>query len=66
MSQADVIRILKKKRRWMTIKEVAKILKYNPSNINVSLLKLYEQGEIFRRERKNTIGHSPYEYKIKC
>jgi len=65
MSQQNVLKLLKRKNKWMTSKEICRIL--NLSSVNVSLKRLYEQGEILRREDKKWggIGGVSYEYKIK-
>ncbi len=63
MTQSNIIKLLKKKRRWMTSKEISKIL--NISSANLSPKKLYEHGEILRKESKVKGNHLTYKYKIK-
>ncbi len=64
MSQQDVYELLKKKKRWMTSKEIAKILGIMSSN--ASLKKLYKYGEIMRRMTRSELNHHLiYEYKIR-
>jgi len=62
MSQQNILKLLNKKKKWMNSKEISKLL--NLTSANASLKKLYEQGEVLRREIK--LGyHFAYEYKIK-
>ena len=44
MSQAEVLKLLRKKKRWMSIKEIAKIVGITPSNVRRNLKKLKWQG----------------------
>jgi len=62
MSQQDVYKLLKKKKKWMTSKEIKAILKVN--SIPDNLRKLYQHGEVRRKLIKTT--YPPiYAYKIK-
>ena len=63
MTQADALKILKKKRKWMTSKEVSRILRV--STASASLKKLWEQGDILRRQIKNKRKLLLYQYKKK-
>ena len=63
MSQDNVLKLLKKKRRWMISKEIAQILKL--SNPHASLKRLYKQREIVRKEIKDKRNHFVYQYKYK-
>lgn len=63
MTQADALKILKKKRKWMTSKEVSRILRV--STASASLRKLWEQGDILRRKIKNKRRLLLYQYKKK-
>jgi len=62
MSQQNVLKLLKRKKKWMTSKEISKIL--GLGSVNASLKKLYEQGLVSKREIKSGY-HFVYEYKIK-
>ncbi len=50
MSQSEVLKLLEKKNRWMSIKEINKHLEFNAAAPN--LLKLYKQGLVFRKEKR--------------
>ena len=63
MSQATVIKLLEKKKKWMSNKEIAKTLRI--SCANASLRKLYSQGEVLRREIRVKGNYLLYQYKIK-
>ena len=65
MSQQSVLKLLKKKKEWMTSKEISKIL--NITSASPILKKLFEQREILRCEIGNPIGigNRTYEYRIK-
>ena len=63
MTQSDAFKVLKKKKKWMTSKEVSKILEI--STASATLKKLYEQGEILRREFNDRGNHFVYQYKYK-
>lgn len=66
MSQQSIFKLLKRKKKWMTSKEMARILGIR--SVNASLRKLYDQGEILRREvriKGINFGHWTYQYKIK-
>jgi len=65
MGQADVMKVLEKAKKWLTSKEINKIIGINSAN--VSLKKLSDRGEIMKREYFNEFGRSykQFEYKIK-
>ncbi len=65
MGQQDVINLLRKKRKWLTSKEISKLI--GVSSANSTLNKLYIHEEVLRRvsKRWSGIGGRPYEYKIK-
>jgi len=69
MTQQDVYNLLKKKDKWMTTKEIIKCLKLGRASVSVSLSKLFNQGEIFRKQipliKKRRRGYNPYLWKIK-
>ena len=62
MTQQNVLKLLKGKKKWMTSKEITKLL--GISCANNSLKKLFEHGEIFRKEAKIKDWRC-YQYKIK-
>ncbi len=62
MSQQSVFKLLKKKKKWMTTKEIAKTLPL--MSISASLQKLCKYGEVMRRKTKARTGKC-YQYKIK-
>lgn len=57
MTQSGALKVLKKKDRWMTTKEVSEALDISSSQEN--LRKLFEQGEILR-DRKLINKHYTY------
>lgn len=71
MTQQNVFQVLKKKKKWMTSKEIAQILKINPGNVTVSLNKLFKQGEVLRKllQPRQSIfeggGYIPYIWRNK-
>lgn len=68
MTQAEIIEVLKKKNKWMTVKEVAKELNLGRGSTNKGLGKLENQALIFKRgsgKKKTLRLKPPYKYKIK-
>ena len=71
MSQQNILNLLKRKKKWMTAKQIATILKINSGTAIVSLQKLYRQGDILRKNSKpnkgifNMVGYNPYLWMIK-
>ncbi len=65
MSQQSVMNLLKKKKKWLTAREISKLI--GVSSANSTLNKLYIHEEVLRRvsKRWSGIGGRPYEYKIK-
>jgi predicted transcriptional regulator len=63
MSQQDVFNILKKKKKWMTTKEVAKVLNQGEGSISKNLKKLSDSGDIL--VKKNEIYHQGSLWKTK-
>ncbi len=53
MSQDSVLKLLKRKNKWMTGKEICKELGLAKSSINNSLNKLYKRREIFKDNRRH-------------
>lgn len=52
MSQQDALKILKKKRVWMTSKEISQKIKIGHNTTACNLSKLYQQGEVSKRKKK--------------
>ena len=71
MTQQSVYNLLKRKNKWMISKEIAKILKISSGNVNVSLQKLFKQGDVLRKDLRlrtnlfNRMGYMPYAWRIK-
>lgn len=63
MSQQSALKLLKKKKKWMTSEEISGDLSL--TSANCSLKKLYEQGEILRRQITIKGWLKCYQYKIK-
>ena len=70
MTQLQILKVLKRKKKWMTAQEIADILKINSGSVSTSLKKLRKYGEITFKESDKTdmvnkVGRKPYLYKIK-
>ncbi len=71
MTQQSVFQVLKRKKKWMTSKQIAQILKINSGSVCTALNKLFKQGEVLRKTEKKTkglfelIGYPPYLWRIK-
>ncbi len=71
MTQQNVYNLLKRKKKWLTAKQIAQILKITPGNATVSLKKLFNQGEVLRKllkPRQSLFeggGYIPYLWRIK-
>ncbi len=63
MSQQSVFKLLKKKKKWMTSKEIAKNL--GLMSPHTALKQMYKYGEIIRRKIKINDNGRCYQYKIK-
>lgn len=64
MGQGEIIKVLKKQKKFVDINLIHKKLNTARSSLNTSLKKLYDHGEVLRKQvLKN--GHLIYEYKIK-
>jgi len=50
MAQEDVLKLLKKEKRWLSTKEIAEKLKIGRAPADSNLNKLYKHGEIFKKE----------------
>lgn len=68
MSQETIYNLLKKKDRWMTVKEIVSILKINHQSVNSSLKRLEKHGDILRKNVKNSkpngAGFAAYEWRV--
>ena len=70
MSQNEVMKLLRKSKKKLFAKEIAKKLNKARSSINRNLKKLYEQGEVKRFEDRTYLDGKKYKiksysYKIK-
>lgn len=71
MTQQSVINILKKKKEWMTSKQIAKILKITSKSVSAALNKLLKQEIVLRKtltlKRRffSSAGYQPYLWRIK-
>jgi predicted transcriptional regulator len=69
MTQSEVYKILKKKRKWMTSQEITDILGKERSCISKSLKQLSKYNEIEMKTSestsKNYLGFKPYLYRVK-
>ena len=50
MTQDEVLKLLKEKDKWITIKEINEYFDFNSAQSNIS--KLYKQGLLLRKEGK--------------
>jgi len=65
MTQEEVLRVLKKKKRWMTTQEIGNILKTGSGSVSSTLRKLLKYKEIKFKKSRETFGGKPYLYKAK-
>ncbi len=71
MTQQNVYDVLKRKKDWLTSKQIAAVLKISPGNVSVSLNKLFKQGLVLRKTERSTkglfggFGYMPYLWRIK-
>lgn len=71
MSQQNVYNLLKRKKKWLTAKEIAACLKISQGNATVSLKKLFKQEDVLRKTMypKRGLfegsGYQPYYWRIK-
>jgi len=54
MTQQNIYKLLKKKNKWMTSQEIAKILGINSGTVGSSLQKMYSYGEVLRKGNKRS------------
>lgn len=71
MGQQNVYNVLKRKKDWLTSKQIAAVLKISPGNVSVSLNKLFKQGIVLRKTERpikglfKGLGYMPYLWRIK-
>lgn len=64
MAQEETYQLLKRKRKWMTTKEVAEELKISIGSTTKNLNKLHQHGEIFKKlKRTNFDGGALWKVK---
>jgi len=65
MGQQEVIKVLERRKIWLSVKELSLILKTkNTALVNRALRKLFQYNEILRREVRTNSGSRIYEYLI--
>lgn len=64
MSQDGILKVLKKHKKWMNTKEIAKKLKIENGSTLRALNSLYKYKEVFKRKIKRD-NYWIYEWKIK-
>lgn len=52
MGQAEVIKILEKERKWMSLREIAEVSQTNRAMVGRALATLFKHGEVFRKKYK--------------
>lgn len=66
MTQESVYKVLKKKEKWMTAKEISKILNLNTGSVTVSLNKLARGGYVMQKySKENPTGSKSYIWRIR-
>lgn len=65
MGQANIIKLLERKREWLSTNEIAIKVKVSPGSVSVSLNKLHRQGLVLKRERCNLFPRECNKWKIK-
>lgn len=71
MTQQNVYNTLKRKKEWMTSKEIAAILEISTGSVCASLNRLFKHGEVLRKNLKprkmlfGEFGYQPYLWRIK-
>ncbi len=66
MSQDSVLKVLKKEKKLMTPKEIAKKLNISAGNVTVALNKLFKQGDIIKipiEKRNNPLNRGGEQFK---
>lgn len=64
MCQAEVLKVLEKEKRWMTVKEIEEKVGVKGVSVNRCLKQMFKYGEVFRK-RKEIRWAAPYLYKPK-
>jgi len=64
MAQSNVLELLKKKRKWISTKQLSEELGINASTVNCALRKMLKYSEIDKKEVRNG-SYRHYEYKSK-
>lgn len=54
MGASDIMKVLKKK--WLTVKQIAKLTNTQPSSTNRVLFDLFQRNEVQRRKVKKTFS----------
>ena len=62
MTQQEVLNLLQKKKDWISIKEINKMLNYTSGQANLN--KLYKQGLVIRK-KVNEKGYNYLMFRIK-
>ena len=71
MTQQSVYNLLKRKKEWLTSKQIAQILKISPGTVCSNLNKLLKQGIVLRKTSRpikslfEGVGYNPYLWIIK-
>ena len=67
MAQQEMYELLKKTKKWLTTKEMAKKLGIIESSASVNLRKLrkWDDGRIIKRQRPTSNYQNTWEYKLK-
>jgi len=69
MTQDSIYKLLKKKDRWMTCKEISKCLKLSRSSVSSSLNRLFKHGDVLKKDIGSRFlggfGFRPYQWRIK-
>jgi predicted transcriptional regulator len=71
MTQQSVLNVLKRKRKWMTTKQIAKAIGVNTGCASLAAKKLFKQGLLLRKPLRPSkglfggMGANPYLWRIK-
>ena len=63
MTQDEVLKLLKAEDKWMTAREIGKMLNTGPGSIGANLNKLLSSGDVVKEER--TAAEGGFLWKIK-
>ena len=64
MTQSDVLKVLKKRNKWMSVKEIAKELRVENGSVIRALNSMFKYGEVFKRKAKKN-SYWGHEWKTK-